>query len=238
MAYTKNKDPWISTDIITTDIMNNFETIYTQAKSYLTAHNHNTLYYTKSEMDTNFFHAGNDGSGSGTDADLIYKSTGNLHAASLGTTIGINIGVIILWYGSVASIPAGWHLCDGTNGTTDMRGKIPLGAGGNFTVGSSGGAATFTPTGTLTVSGTTLTINQMGRHRHPWNDNFGEHAGHLGAGQYMGGEPESRNANLYTSNTGDGGAHTHSTAEGTAFTGNSINSLPPYYALCYIQKIS
>lgn len=235
MAYTKNTNSWLSTDLITTTILDNFETIYTQMKAYLIAHNHNTLYYTKNEMDTQFFHAGNDGAGSGADADLIYKSSGNLHAASLGTSIGINIGVIILWYGATNTIPIGWQLCNGTNGTPDLRGKIPVGAGGAYTVNASGGAATFTPTGTLTLSSTSLSINQMGRHRHPYIDNYGNHAGNLGSGIYLGGDPVSRNASLVTNNTGTGDGHTHT---GNVFTGASIASLPPYYALCYIQKIS
>jgi len=38
------------------------------------------------------------------------------------------IGAIILWSGIVANIPAGWQLCDGTNGTPDLRGKFIRGA--------------------------------------------------------------------------------------------------------------
>ena len=30
-------------------------------------------------------------------------------------------GMIMLWYGSVATIPSGWHHCDGTMGTPDLR---------------------------------------------------------------------------------------------------------------------
>jgi hypothetical protein len=44
-------------------------------------------------------------------------------------------GAILLWYGSVASIPSGWHLCDGMNGTPDLRDRFIVGArqdvGGN-----------------------------------------------------------------------------------------------------------
>jgi len=30
-------------------------------------------------------------------------------------------GIIKLWYGSIATIPSGWQLCNGTNGTPDLR---------------------------------------------------------------------------------------------------------------------
>ena len=28
---------------------------------------------------------------------------------------------IIMWYGTLATIPTGWQICDGTNGTPDLR---------------------------------------------------------------------------------------------------------------------
>ena len=44
------------------------------------------------------------------------------------------------WYGSVVSIPSGWHLCDGSVGTPDLRGKFIVGAGGTYDPGDTGGA--------------------------------------------------------------------------------------------------
>ena len=40
-----------------------------------------------------------------------------------------DIGVIELWSGSIATIPPGWSLCDGTNGTPDMRDQFSIVAG-------------------------------------------------------------------------------------------------------------
>lgn len=37
-------------------------------------------------------------------------------------------GIILIWPGTIATIPIGWHLCDGTAGTPDMRDKYPIGA--------------------------------------------------------------------------------------------------------------
>lgn len=39
------------------------------------------------------------------------------------------IGTILPYVGSLSKIPAGWHLCDGTNGTPDMRDRFLMGAG-------------------------------------------------------------------------------------------------------------
>ena len=35
---------------------------------------------------------------------------------------------ICMWYGAVEDIPQGWVLCDGTKGTPDMKGRVPVGA--------------------------------------------------------------------------------------------------------------
>lgn len=49
-------------------------------------------------------------------------------------------GLIVLWSGSIATIPAGWALCDGTLGTPDLRDLFVRGAGGALTPGDLGGA--------------------------------------------------------------------------------------------------
>ncbi len=49
-------------------------------------------------------------------------------------------GMIMLWYGSIESIPSGWHLCDGTAGTIDLRNKFVPCAGDTYNPGDAGGA--------------------------------------------------------------------------------------------------
>ena len=49
-------------------------------------------------------------------------------------------GMIMLWYGSIATIPSGWALCDGNNNTPDLRLKFVCGAGGAKAVDDTGGA--------------------------------------------------------------------------------------------------
>ena len=60
-------------------------------------------------------------------------------------------GLITLWSGSIASIPRTWKLCNGSNGTPDMRDRFVVGAGGAKALDETGGAAahdhTFTADG-------------------------------------------------------------------------------------------
>lgn len=72
----------------------------------------------------------------------------------------IPIGCAMLWTGGIDNIPEGWHICDGTNGTIDLRDRFVLGGGGTHTVGETGGSETVT-----------LTVEQMPSHAHgiPYN---------------------------------------------------------------------
>ncbi len=50
------------------------------------------------------------------------------------------IGSIVSWVGSIVNIPSGWQLCDGTNGTPDLRNKFIPGSGDTYAVHATGGA--------------------------------------------------------------------------------------------------
>jgi len=67
-------------------------------------------------------------------------------------------GMIALWSGTIATIPSGWFLCDGNNGTPDLRDRFIAGAGTTYGVGSIGGAATHT-----------LSVSEMPSHTHTQN---------------------------------------------------------------------
>ncbi len=235
MAYTKNHTSWLVTDPITNTVLNNFETIYTELVAYLLSHNHNDIYYTKAQMQSRYFYNSNDGAGSGLDADLLYYSGGNKHAADFAG-MGVPTGLIILWYGSEASIPSGWKKCDGNNGTINLVDMIPIGAGvadeyGTYkNPGTTGGNINFTVTGDLTINGHALTIAEMPSHRHTWDDNCGSYSsGAAGETAMIG----STSRSLNTGKTGLGYEHTHT----GSITGNSVSSMPYYYSLFYIQKV-
>lgn len=123
-------------------------------------------------------------------------------------------GGIIMWSGSVASIPSGWYLCNGANSTPDLRGRFVYGAGGGYSPGDTGGAETHTLTESeipahnhpirLEANRATNTSSSTGRYS--WND------------VTVGGMVDDTN---YCGNAGGGGSH---------------NNLPPYYALAFIMK--
>ncbi len=84
-------------------------------------------------------------------AGLSIDASGALSLAASG----IPTGVICMWSGSAATIPSGWALCDGNNGTPNLKDRFVLGAGGSYAVGATGGEAAHT-----------LTVNEMPSHSH------------------------------------------------------------------------
>jgi prepilin-type N-terminal cleavage/methylation domain-containing protein len=69
------------------------------------------------------------------------------------------VGSIIMWSGSIASIPSGWQLCDGTNGTPDLRGRFILGVSSGENPGATGGSSTHTHSGTVGASSQMIWID-------------------------------------------------------------------------------
>ena len=75
-------------------------------------------------------------------ARWIKELRASLEAASLYL---VPRGGVILWHGSSDAIPKGWAICDGTQGTPDMRDRFVVGAGGKDALDGMGGAASATP---------------------------------------------------------------------------------------------
>ena len=53
-------------------------------------------------------------------------------------------GIITSFCGAIADIPAGWALCDGSNGTRDLRDAFIVGAGTSYAVAATGGESSHT----------------------------------------------------------------------------------------------
>lgn len=80
-------------------------------------------------------------------------------------------GLIAMWHGLIANIPTGWALCDGTNGTPDLRSKFVKGATAATEAGGTGGSATHNHTFTgSALAGHTHTVG-VGDHTHAININ-------------------------------------------------------------------
>lgn len=147
-------------------------------------------------------------------------------------------GTIALWSGSIASIPTGWALCDGTNGTPNLRDRFVVGAGGTYAVG-----ANDIPSGTTgdagdhahggATAGHTLTIAQMPSHSHGLS---GKEVYHKGGTEYDILANDGRQSTGTVLN-GEGGGQAHSHNLGSSGDhSHSYDTRPPYYALAYIQK--
>ena len=105
---------------------------------------------------------------------LPYSSSNTAVATTAFVQSVIPQGVILMWAGSVANIPVGWHLCDGTNSTPDLRGQFIIGAGGTYPPNQTAGNVSVTlATGNLpshihSLSGVTATgtTGLAGGHTH------------------------------------------------------------------------
>ena len=145
--------------------------------------------------------------------------TGNLVVSSPSTISGkgtIPVGGIIMWSGSIATIPTGWALCDGTNSTPNLRNRFVVCAGDTYAVAATGGTAdavVVSHSHTTSVSGNTAVTNVTGNN------------------QYAGGSGFALQ-NVF-SNTITPSVSVNSEGE----SGTNKN-LPPYYALAYIMRTS
>ena len=86
---------------------------------------------------------------------------------------GLPINTVVMWYGTAATVPNGWAICDGTGGTPDLRSKFVQGATIDGDVGTTGGLASTTSSSdglhnhsNMTVNGTVLTEGQLPSHTH------------------------------------------------------------------------
>ena len=190
----------------------------------------------------------------GTGASTASAARTNLGVAA--AAFSVPTGGIIMWSGSIASIPTGWFLCDGTNGTPNLTNRFVVMAGGAYAVGASGGSADAI---VVSHAHTASSGNQSANHTHTGSTNTaGDHAHTISnvlrdtftfSELYDVSAPGGSRftTDLTTSNTA--GAHSHSvTTTGVsadhnhAITVNAQGSsatnanLPPYYALAYIMK--
>ena len=170
----------------------------------------------------------------------------------------IPVGGIIMWSGTIANIPAGWNLCNGSNGTPDLRNKFIVGAHSDLSgeaKTSVEGSSTFTQTGGNISHGhggstqaTTLSSNQIPAHTHTYKDSYfievhnpGVGAGgaiggidYVGPTQYKGsGDSDNDNTRVYWRNGTTNANSTNGASHDHNITAN--NHLPPYFALAYIM---
>ncbi|MCP3981416.1 MAG: hypothetical protein GY716_19120 [bacterium] len=69
--------------------------------------------------------------------------TGAATAAGGPSSLPVPMGAIVMWSGTLASIPPGWQLADGTNGTPDLRDRFIVGTETGEAPGNTGGQHSF-----------------------------------------------------------------------------------------------
>lgn len=144
----------------------------------------------------------------------------------------IPVGGIIMWSGSVATIPSGWALCDGSNSTPDLRNRFIVGA-------SSGTGDTTYPGVSVDATGGSADATLVS-HNHS-----------LSGGGASGTFLTSASVSTTTEGVNSGGA---AVVDGVSLSTNSGSvsysqptvstegssstnaNLPPYYALAFIMR--
>lgn len=136
---------------------------------------------------------------------------------------GVPKGGVIMWSGAADAIPAGWALCDGNNGTPDLRNRFLVGAGGSYAVGATGGSS----------------VNNLS-HSHQVNN----HTHHIDVKFYncIGDCVDKRDDGSDETGSEDHGHHLVADTQGAApgtnkQLGETVENRPPYYALCFIMKL-
>lgn len=157
---------------------------------------------------------------------LVADLSGNVSASA-----AMPIGGIIMWAGTIVSIPTGWGLCNGTTygsiESPDLTSRFVVGAGTTaiplptdyvtqYKVGDTGGEEFHQ-----------LTIEEMPSHSHGYAKVWvWSGAGYSGGGNDIGG-PGATDVT--------GGDPANKDIKGNPLT-LPHNNMPPYYALAYIIK--
>jgi hypothetical protein len=137
------------------------------------------------------------------------------------------LGGIVMWSGTVEDIPIGWALCNGTNGTLDLRNRFIVGAGGLYNVGATGGSADSV----VVTHQHSITINTGGHHGHSFRERSGNNAGNNPT--QFAGWPFAEQTPTSSAN----GSHSHTVSLNNTGVSATNANLPPYYALAFIQQI-
>jgi len=137
----------------------------------------------------------------------------------------VPVGCIVMWSGSIATIPDGWTLCDGSRGTPDLRSRFVVGASGS--VGPSG----LTRRDPAAMGGSetrVLTVAQIPAHSHSFTDVFfAEHNGNYGIPGNVGSGKTDHD------NWGFGMTSLTASAGG----GQPFEIMPPFYSMAFIMRI-
>jgi microcystin-dependent protein len=183
--------------------------------------------------------------------DMAARVSLPVYLSSAESASGVPSGTICIWHGSAATIPTGWALCDGSNGTPDLRSRFVYGAGGDTDTKSSWGTGWNNIVGHWPYGWTggseqeVMSIAEMPSHNHTGTTDYsGAHVHNFyttaGGGPFnrwviqTAWDSDGASSNYYIEN---GGAHSHSLLINGAGGNAPHNLLPPFMTLCYIMKL-
>lgn len=126
---------------------------------------------------------------------------------------GLPTGCIVMWSGAADNVPEGFALCNGENGTPDLRDRFVVGAGNTYAVDAVGGEAEHTLNEKEMPKNLTLDRNIYGS---------------TGSGWFS-----------FTSSTSSSAKPIYQSSFLTLRNAESkpFSIIPPYYALCFIMKL-
>lgn len=173
----------------------------------------------------------------------FHLGVGNHAAHNYGTTDtsvmrgdALPIGAVIMWSGGSASIPANWKLCNGENGTPNLKGRFIIGYDPDDAeydaVGKTGGNKTRT-----------LVADNIPQHSHTFagtTEDAGEHSHTIKAGNgTSGGGADKGDNDDNSAYINPAGIHAHEFSGTTSSFGkinpDAIDVRSPYYVLCFIM---
>jgi hypothetical protein len=168
-------------------------------------------------------------------------------------------GIICMWSGSINQVPPGWRLCDGQDGTPDLRDRFVLGAGARYAAGAMGGTTSVISGQAgahghaITVHPYALTEREMPIHQHEYSvynppvadllpRELSSHQHEFETHHEYQVDSQARSGGLTTPGlTGaKGGSQPHTHGASSAAVGahaHSVDLIPPYYALAYLMKL-
>lgn len=180
------------------------------------------------------------------DADAATKKYVDDHVPASS----IPSGLIALWHGLLANIPTGWNLCDGTNGTPDLRSKFVKGAAAAANPGAAGGAATHghDQHAALTHSGAAVDAHSA-HSGAAVADHAGKNTGAETVDAFVAfnwdvqvaGYGHAHSISAYTHSVTQPGPHSNHAVtqpnQHAAQSHSSANNEPEYYAVAFIMKL-
>lgn len=188
--------------------------------------------------------------GNSNDTLFLQKDGGNINVNGSIKTDNHDLvptGTIIMWHGILAGnhpvigseVNTNWHVCNGSNGTPNLRDRFIVGTGLNYSLNATGG--TSTPSHTHTIDPPNKSTDSESNHNHTitgnHQDSFSNRKGITsGCPDPCGGKVVSTKA--HTHSVSSNGSHSHdlNLTEITSGSGNITNN-PKYHSLYYIIKL-